>query len=156
MSNLFADLRYALRQLRRSPGFAVTAILTLALGVAANVTVFGIIDALLLKPLPVAHPEQLSFLQHREDGDINLSFPQYLDLRRRNRTFADLAAYRTLPIGLEAGGKTQPRWAYVATGSYFDTLGVQPMLGPFLHGRRRSPRTQRQSLDGAQLRHLEA
>ena len=74
MSRLLADLRYALRQLRRGPGFAATAILTLALGVAANVIVFGVIDALFLRPSSIPQASQLSFIQHREDNSVSMSF----------------------------------------------------------------------------------
>ena len=76
MSRLLADLRYALRQLRRGPGFAATAVLTLALGVAANVIVFGVIDALFLRSSSIPQASQLSFIQHREDNSVTMSFPQ--------------------------------------------------------------------------------
>ena len=132
MQRLLADLRYALRQLRRGPGFAATAILTLALGVAANVIVFGVIDALFFRS---AFPQarQLSFIQQREDGAVSLSFPVYRDLRARNRTFSQIGAYRFIEVGLAANGHPQPRWATEATGSYFDALGVTPLLGRFFH-----------------------
>src|SRR6478672_8137827 len=79
MSTLLADLRYALRQLRRGPAFAATAILTLALGVAANVIVFGVIDGLFLRPSSIPKASQLSFIQHRDDNDVTMSFPNYRD-----------------------------------------------------------------------------
>ncbi|MFL6429713.1 MAG: ABC transporter permease [Acidobacteriaceae bacterium] len=132
MQRLLADLRYALRQLRRSPGFAATAILTLALGVAANVIVFGVIDALFFRSaFPEGH--QLSFIQQREAGAVSQSFPVYRDLRVRNRTFSQIGAYRFIEVGLAANGHPQPRWAVEATGSYFDALGVTPLLGRFFH-----------------------
>ena len=85
MSRLIADLRYALRQLRRGPGFAATATLTLALGVAANVIVFGVIDGLFLRSSSLPQASQLSFIQGREDAAVSQSFPNYRDLRARSQ-----------------------------------------------------------------------
>ena len=109
MSRLIADLRYALRQFRRGPGFAATAILTLALGVAANVIVFGVIDGLFLRSSSLPQASQLSFVQHQLDGDVTLGFPVYRDLRARNRTFSQMGAYRFTQVGLAANGHAQPR-----------------------------------------------
>jgi predicted permease len=132
MSRLLADLRYALRQLRRGPGFAATAILTLALGVAANVIVFGVIDGLFFRAtFPQA--SQLSFIQGRQDLAVSQSFPNYRDLRARNRTFSDIGAYRFIEVALAANGHAQPRWDLEATGSYFEALGITPLLGRFFH-----------------------
>ena len=133
MSRLIADLRYALRQFRRGPGFAATAILTLALGVAANVIVFGVIDGLFLRSSSLPQASQLSFVQHQLDGDVTLGFPVYRDLRARNRTFSQMGAYRFTQVGLAANGHAQPRWDIEATGSYFDALGITPLLGRFFH-----------------------
>ena len=132
MQNLVQDVRYALRQLVRSPGFAVTALVTLAVGIGANVVVFGVINGLLLSPLPVPHPEQVYTLQHRAHAEMNNSFPDYLDVRDRNNVFAGLAATRVARIGLEASNVAQPVWGYEVTGNYFGTLGVRPELGRFL------------------------
>jgi predicted permease len=132
MTRLLADLRYALRQLRRGPGFAATAILTLALGVAANVIVFGVIDGLFFRAtFPQA--SQLSFIQGREDAAVSQSFPNYRDLRAHNRSFSHIGAYRFIEVALAANGHAQPRWDFQATGSYFDALGVTPLLGRFFH-----------------------
>jgi predicted permease len=133
MHRLLADLRYALRQLRRGPGFAATAILTLALGVAANVIVFGVIDALLLRSSAIPQASQLSFIQGREDAAVSRSFPDFRDLQARNRTFSAIGAYRFIEVGLAANGHAQPRWDSEATGSYFDALGITPLLGRFFH-----------------------
>src|SRR5689334_16397406 len=132
MQNVLQDVRYALRQLLKSPGFAVTALLTLAIGIGANVVVFGVINGLLLNPLPVPHPEQVYTLQHRERAEMNNSFPDYLDVRNRSSVFAGLAATRVARIGLEASNLAQPVWGYEVTGNYFETLGVRPELGRFL------------------------
>ena len=126
-----ADLPIILRQLRRSRGFALTAVLTLALGVGANVIVFGVIDALLLRKLPVPSPQQLSFIQRPSANDFTLAFPVYRDLRERNRTFAEIGAYDLVPVGVTLHGQVEQRWATLATGSYFDLLGIKPFLGRF-------------------------
>ena len=132
MSRVLADLRYALRQLRSGPGFAATAILTLALGVAANVIVFGVIDGLFFRAtFPQAN--QLSFIQGPEDAAVTQSFPVYRDLHDRNRSFSHIGAYRFTEVALAANGHAQPRWDFQATGSYFDALGITPLLGRFFH-----------------------
>jgi len=127
------DLRYAARQLRRSPGFALTAILTLAVGIGANVVVFGVLNALLLRPLPVAGADRLFEVVNRGQGDDNQSYPDYADYRARNAAFADMATYRIGTVGLSTGGSAKKRWIYEVSGSYFDMLGVQPQLGRTFH-----------------------
>src|SRR5271170_84635 len=129
MQNLIADIRYSLRQLRRSAGFTVTTILTLTMAIAANVVVFGVVDALLLHPLPVREPGRLVELQkRREGGGLNLSYPTYRDVRDRNRSFAQLAAARITRIGFGVNGSTEPVWGYEVSGNYFAMLGVKPVL----------------------------
>ena len=132
MQNLLQDIRYAVRYLFKSPSFSLTALLTLALGIGANVVVFGVVNALLLNPLPIPHPEQVYTVQHRADGDINSSFPVYKDVRDRNVVFSGIAAARVMRIGLEAAGSAQPVWGFEITGNYFDMMGTRPMLGRFL------------------------
>ncbi len=136
MTNLWKDLRYALRRLRKSPGFAITAILTLALGIGANVVVFSIMNALLLRPMSYPDAKQVYTLQHpQQDGIAALanSYPVYQDLRDRNTTFSALAMYRFAHIGLETRNGPQPVWGYEVSGNYFDMLGVQPYLGRLIH-----------------------
>src|SRR5581483_7925623 len=133
MSNLFQDIRYALRQFFKSPTFALTALLTLAVGIGANVVVFGVLNALLLNPLPVPHLERVFTVEHvSRNNPLNSSFPQYRDLRDRNSVFADLAAARIMRIGLDANGAAQPVWGYEVTGNYFRMMDVRPVLGRFL------------------------
>jgi predicted permease len=122
------DVRYVLRTLRRSPGFTAAAVLSLALGIGANSAVFSFVNALLLKPLPIQHPEQVWFVQSGRDP--NLSFPDFRDYRDRNRTL-DLAAYRITVMSLERDGSSERVWGYLASGNYFDLLGVRPVLGRF-------------------------
>jgi len=131
---LAEDIRYALRQLRRSPSFAILALITLTLGVAANVIVFGVIDALFLRPLPaISEPQQLYTVQHHEDLWITLSYPQYKELRNRNTVFSGIAMYRPARMGLGLTENAQPVWGYEVSGNYFDMLGVNPALGRFIH-----------------------
>ena len=133
MNNLLQDLRYGFRQLYKSPAFAATALLTLAIGIGANVVVFGVINALLLNPLPLPHPERVFTLEHRSRSNpVNSSFPRYRDLRDRNTVFSGLAATRVMRVGLEASGAAQPVWGYEVTGNYFETMGIRPILGRFI------------------------
>jgi predicted permease len=133
MTTLLQDLRLALRQMRKSPGFAIVAILTLALAIGANAVVFGILNALILRPLNVPHAASLWAIERGSDKAINHSFPDYLDLRDRNRSFEDLAAYNVTGVGLDTGNNPTGSWILEVTGNYFDALGVQPYLGRFFH-----------------------
>jgi hypothetical protein len=131
--NLARDIRYAARQLRRSPGFALTAILTLALGIGANVVVFGVLNAILLRPINVPGAERLFEIEQKEPGYLTQSYPDYTDYRARNATFTDMAIFRINDVGLSMGGSARKCWEYEVSGSYFDMLGVQPALGRFFH-----------------------
>jgi predicted permease len=133
LADLGRDLRYAARQLRRAPGFALTAILTLALGIGANVVVFGVLNAMILRPLNVAAPDRLFQLAGQRHGDDNESYPDYIDLKTRNSTFSDMATYRMGGVGFSSGGAAQKSWLYEVSGNYFDMLGVQPQVGRFFH-----------------------
>jgi predicted permease len=132
-----ADLRLALRQLHKAPGFAVTAVLTLALAIGANAVVFSVLNALVLRPLNVPHPENLFMLERAFGADSTPSqaYPDYRDLSERNRSFESLATYYILgPAGLDAGaGNPSVVWPYMVSANYFDSLGIQPYLGRFIH-----------------------
>lgn len=132
MHSLPQDVRYAVRQLFKSPTFAFTALMTLAVGIGANVVVFGVVNAMLLNPLPIPHPEQVFTIQHLASEDLNSSFPVYREVRDRSTAFSGIAAARVMRIGLEAEGTAQPVWGYEISGNYFETLGVSPLLGRFL------------------------
>jgi predicted permease len=126
------DLRISLRQLRKSPGFAVTAILTLALGIGANAVVFSVMNALVLRPVNVPRAQNLYMVQRFKYP--SQSYPDYLDLRDKNRTFESLVMFDIVgPVGVETGGSTATAWPYLASGNYFDALGIQPYLGRFFH-----------------------
>lgn len=132
-----ADFRLALRQLRKSPGFAVAAVLSLALAIGANAIVFSVLNALVLRPLKVPNPENLYMLERAfERGSTpSQAYPDYLDLRDRNHSFESLVSYDIIGgVGLDTGsGNPAVIWPYMVSGNYFDSLGVQPYLGRFLH-----------------------
>ncbi len=133
IADLSRDIRYAGRQLRRSPGFALTAILTLALGIGANVVVFGVLNAMILRPLNVAGADRLLELASERPGDDNQSYPDYVDFKARNSAFVDMAAYRLGYVGMSSGGNAEKSWEYEVSANYFDMLGVQPQVGRFFH-----------------------
>jgi predicted permease len=126
------DVRFAVRVLRKSPGFTCAAILTLALAIGANAMVFGVMDALILRPLNVPHVETLWGLENG-DGSGWQSYPNYLDFRDRNHTFDGLAAIKMIFAGLDTGNDPGRATGWGTTGNYFDVLGIQPFLGRFFH-----------------------
>jgi predicted permease len=132
LESIWADLRFALRQLRKSPGFTITAVLTLTLAIGANAVVFGVLNALILRPLNVPQAESLFIVQHGS-GVGSHSYPDYLDLRRRNRSFDDVAAWAISQAGLDTGKDPSNVWEYETSGNYFDALRMQPYLGRFFH-----------------------
>jgi len=127
--NLWQDLRLAARRLARDRGLAVLAIVTLALGVGANTVVFSFLHALILRPLPIAQPESVFFVQ--SSTTFTHSLPNYRDLRDRNRTLSELAGYRLAWMALDMGSGASQAWGYLATGNYFQLLGIQPAAGRF-------------------------
>jgi len=133
MGTVLQDLRFSVRVLRKSPGFTVAAVLTLALAIGANAVVFAVLNALILRPLNVPHSESLYTLEHGGYKEQSTSYPDYLDLRERNRSFEDLAGYIMLPVGFDTGGNPSQAWCYEVTGNYFDALGIHPYLGRFFH-----------------------
>ena len=133
-----ADFRFAIRQLRKSPGFAVTAVITLALALGANAVVFSVLNALVLRPLEVPRPENL-FMVERTFGARKVpsqTYPDYIDLRDRNHSFEALVSYDIIGgIGLDTGsGNPSAVWPYMVSANYFDALGIRPYLGRFIHG----------------------
>lgn len=133
VEDLLHDLRFALRVLRKSPSFTAVAIVTLALGIGANAVVFGVLNALILRPLNVPQPQSLYQLERTSDKVGTESYPNYLDLRDRNRTFNGLAAFAIAPAALDTGGNPSHVWVYEVSGNYFDALGIQPSFGRFIH-----------------------
>ena len=133
MQSLWRDLRYSVRILKKKPGFAAVAVATLAVAIAANAVVFGVLNALILRPLNVPDAGSLYQLERASDKLGSESYPNYLDLRDRNRTFAALAGFNVNDAALDTGGDPSHVWLYEVTGNYFDALGIQPYLGRFIH-----------------------
>jgi len=133
VETLIQDVRFCLRTLRKSPGFAIAAVLTLALAIGANAVVFGVMNALILRPLNVPQSQSLYAIERGRDQAINQSYPDYLDLRNRNRSFDGLAAYDLFPAGLDTGQDLSGVWVQEVTANYFDVLRIQPYLGRFFH-----------------------
>ncbi|HEX4641643.1 MAG TPA: ABC transporter permease [Chthoniobacterales bacterium] len=128
------DLRYAFRQLTKAPSFSATAIIALALGIGATTAMFAVIYAFLLRPLPYANPDQLVMLQSRgvtTGNDLGVNYPDFLDWRKQNRSFSDLAFFNLRWNGNveSSGGLTETLKTTFTTANLFSLLGVQPMLG---------------------------
>jgi len=133
IGTLWQDVRVSLRVLRKSPGFTTAAVLTLALAIGANAVVFGVLNGLILRPLNVPNEQTLYTLEHGADKNQVASYPDYLDLRDRNRSFEALTAYILAPVGFDTGNNPSQAWTYEVTGNYFDALGIHPFLGRFFH-----------------------
>jgi predicted permease len=132
------DVRFGLRGLRARPGFAITVLLTLALGIGANAAIFSVVDAVLLRPLPFSKPDRLVHLWETFDSKVGnrseASYPDYLDWRVRDRVFTELSGYHGWSF-LLGGQQATPVGGAKATSNFFDVLGVRPILGrKFLPG----------------------
>lgn len=128
MDILLQNLRYAFRMLRKNPGFTLVAVITLALGIAANTTIFSWINATLLNPIPgVSRPSEMVAVEMGRAGSF--SYPDFLDLRDRNTSFGGMTAFAFAPASLTGDGKPERIWATIVTANYFDVLGVKPALG---------------------------
>ncbi len=125
------DMRYSLRLLARSPGFAVTAVLTLAIGIGATTAIFTVVNRALLQALPVPDAGQVVALNNTAPNRTfpTFSYPNYADIRDRTRAFSGLIAYRYAPLSVSAGGVNERLWGFLVTGNYFEVLGVRPALG---------------------------
>ena len=133
MTTLLQDLRFSLRQLRKSPGFTVTAVLTLAMAIGANAVVFSVMNGLILRPLDLPQAQSLYGVERASDKDMSQSYPDYLDMRDRNHSFDDLAAFNIPQVGLDTGEGPSAAWGVEASGNYFDALRIKPYLGRFFH-----------------------
>jgi predicted permease len=131
IETLIQDLRYGLRQLRRYPGFTAVAVITLALGIGANTAIFSLIDAVLLKSLPVRDPQQLVLIWQKPAQP--LSYPLYRYIRDHNRSLAGVVAFHAFANwNVSAGGKTQLMTGQLVSGNYFRVLGISPAAGRLL------------------------
>jgi predicted permease len=133
LHSVVSDCRYGARQLRKNPGFAAVAIVTLAMAIGANAVVFSVMNALILRPLNVPQAESLYQLFRGKDKAGEQSFPDYLDLRNRNRSFDELGAFSGAVVGLDTGANPSSAWVMLVTGNYFDGLRLQPYLGRLFH-----------------------
>jgi hypothetical protein len=131
--SLVRDLHYAARQLRRTPAFTFTALLTLILAIGANVVTFSVLNALILKPQEDPRSKGLYTIVHQQPHYDNHSYPDYLDFKNKNNTFRDMATYRLQRAGLSVGDSAYSSWYLRASGNYFDMLGVKPALGRVFH-----------------------
>src|ERR1700730_5165351 len=134
MQTFWRDLRYAGRMLLKNPGFTAVAVLTLAVEMGAQAVVFSIMNGLILRVLNVPQAQSLYIIERASDKDSSQSYPNYLDLRNRNRSFAGLAAYNISQAALDTGKKPSRVWVFEVSGNYFDALGIQPYLGRVIHG----------------------
>jgi len=136
---LWQDVRFALRQLRQNPGFSLAAILSLALGIGANTAIFTVFDQVLLRPLPVPHPEELVRLQwNGQNNAINingdsLSYPAYRDFRDHSQVFNGVICRFALQLSVAYPGRTELLDGELVSGNYFSVLGAGPAIGRVFH-----------------------
>ncbi len=131
MNELTQDFRYAFRQLRKNPGFAFTSILVLALGMCASISIFGFVDAALIKSLPYENPARLLFVTESAPmfPRANISYPDYLDWKKQNKVFSALEVYRGEGFLLQTSAGAEPLRAARVSDGFFRTLGIKPLLG---------------------------
>jgi predicted permease len=132
METLWQDLRYGVRMLLKNPGFTLIAVVTLALGIGANSVIFSLINALLLRPLPVEDPERLVAVYTSDFGGARYgptSYPDYVDFRDRNQVFSQLVAFQMRPFSLSVEGENERVSGEIVSGNYFSALGLTPTLG---------------------------
>jgi hypothetical protein len=131
MNTLLADLRHAFRLLIQSPAFTAITALTLALGIGANTALFSVVNGVLLNPLAYPHSDELIVIYGRIAGLDSgpIEYPNYLDWQRDSRSFASMAAYRNEDYTFVGDGEGESLSGYMISASFFDTLGVVPVLG---------------------------
>ncbi|HKQ62297.1 MAG TPA: ABC transporter permease [Candidatus Polarisedimenticolaceae bacterium] len=125
------DLRFGARRLAKSPGFALIAIVSLALGIGVNTAIFSLVNAVVLRPLPVARADEVVSVAVRgqQDAMLAFSYPNYRDFRDRNQVLSGLAVERFVTLSLSHRGENERLWGYLVSGNYFDVLGVRAGLG---------------------------
>src|SRR5262245_23067539 len=131
MGALIRDVRFALRYLRKEPAFTAVAALTLALGIGANSAIFSVVNALLLRPLPVQEPARLVLVRDVQPGagEVPASYPEFLDWKERGRTFQQLAACFSTTFPLTGSGEPEQLLAMRMSTSMLSMLGLNPSLG---------------------------
>jgi macrolide transport system ATP-binding/permease protein len=132
MIGLYEDLRYGLRALAKNRAFTAVGLLSLALGIGANTTIFTLVNAILLRPLPVRDPANLIAFYTLDSGTPGFwgcSYPNYKDYRDRNQVFSSLVVYSGVRLNLTGGAEPRPAMGQLASANYFTALGVNPVLG---------------------------
>ncbi len=131
MSTLLQDLRYGLRMLAKNPGFTAVAVLTLALGIGANTAIFSVVNGVLLRPLPYPEPDRLARIYERsaQFNEMSVSYPNFLDWERMNRSFAGMAAYRGESFNFADTGQPEYIPGAMVTANFFSVLDVKPLQG---------------------------
>ena len=141
MRSIWQDLRFGLRQLRLSPGFAMIGILSLALGIGANTAIFQLIDAIRLRSLPVQKPEQLATVKiaprdwangNFRSGYSDLTYPMWQQIAAKQQGFSSFAGWAPDTFNLALGGEIHPANGMWVSGNFFSTLGMQPLAGRLL------------------------
>jgi predicted permease len=128
---MYKDVQYALRGLLKRPGFVAVAVITLALGIGANTAIFSLVNAVLLRSLPVERPSEIVSVAVRgkDDSMSAFSYPNYRDFRDRNEALSGLLVYRFVPLSLSRSGANERVWGFEVSGNYFDVLGVKAIKG---------------------------
>jgi hypothetical protein len=134
MDTLLQDLRYGIRMVAKSPGFAAIAIFTLALGVGANTALFSVVNGVLLNPLPYRQPDRLVAIygKTKEFRQSSISYPNFLDWVRSQRSFSSMAAFREDDYNLTGMGEPERVKAEMVSSDFFSVLGVNPVAGRLL------------------------
>jgi predicted permease len=130
--NLTADVRFALRWLRRSPGFTAVAIVSLAIGIGFNTALFTLVDAVVFRPLPVSQPDRLAEIYTTSPGwdtYATSSYPDYLDFKAQSHAFSDIIGYSPVIAAVSAGDRSRMALGEVVTGNYFQVLGLRAQIG---------------------------
>ena len=133
MENLFYDLRYAARRLRRSPGFTFIAVLTMALGIGANTALFSVVNSVMLRPLPVEQPESLVEIYTGDSNGVPLtsSYPDYLDYRKVSDIFSGVLAFTPTVVSQSDDQGSQMLYGELVSGNFFSVLGLDAIRGRF-------------------------
>jgi predicted permease len=129
------DVRYSARMLVKNPGFTLVAAISLAIGIGATTTVFGLVSAALFRPLPVKDPASLVTINKRDKDAIrihHIAYPDYLDYRARTDIFSDLVAWTEASVNVDVAGELEPTYGIIVSGNYFSVLGIAPAVGRLL------------------------
>src|SRR5262245_51522647 len=157
---MYNDLRHAFRQLLKNPGFAAVAVLSLALGIGANTAIFSLVNAILLKRLPVRQPEELVVVAAEAPAQTQIgpissySYPVYRELRDKNSVFSGMFAHNAQPMSMSGGGQTERVLGELVSGNFFSVLGVNPHLGRVFTETDDQTRSEEHTSELQSLRHL--